>query len=560
MAVRVAVWEPRPMRAVRERVRVLGDVWRDRDLRAAQLAWGGFHTAEWASLVALSVLAYGTHGPQTLGVVLFLRMLACALVTPWVAVLADRVARERILLAAHAVRSVSFAGAAIAALAGGGATTVYAFAIASGVPLSSLRPCHLGLVPVLARSPAQLTAANVGTMTLESAAGLVGPVGAGLLLAVADAGAVFAGCALLAVASALAIARVSADAHSAVGTRRGIAAELGEGLRGITGNAHVRLVVGLFAAQTLVRGFLAVLVVVIALDLTALGEPGVGLLSAALGVGGLAGAVAAVGFVGRGGVGRPFALALAFWGLPLALIGLAPVAAVAFVALAVVGLANTVLDVAGFTSIQERADERLLGRIFGLFELLVIVTVGVGSLAAPALVEAVGARTALVLAGLLLPLLALACRPGLARLDDGTEARAVDVDLLRGSPIFAPLPYLVVRRLARALGTRTASAGETLMREGDAGDVMYVLERGEASVVVGSRRVAQLGPGDVFGEIALLLDVPRTATVTAATDVSLRTLPREPFLAAVAGHRLSGPAARDLVDARLRRTHSSGNA
>jgi hypothetical protein len=93
-----------------------------------------------------------------------------------------------------------------------------------------------------------------------------------------------------------------------------------------------------------------------------------------------------------------------------------------------------------------------------------------------------------------LPLLALVCRRVLGRLDEGIEGRA-DVDLLRGSPIFAPLPYLVVRRLARALGARTAPAGHAIMRGGDPGDVMYVLEDGKAAVAVGSQRVAELGPG-----------------------------------------------------------------
>ena len=200
----------------------------------------------------------------------------------------------------------------------------------------------------------------------------------------------------------------------------------------------MRLVVALFGAQAFVRGTLGVLIVVVAIDLLEIGEPGVGTLMAAFGVGGVAGALAGISLVGRGGLGRPFQLSLAGWGLPLALIGLWPETGVAFVALAVAGFANSLLDVSGFTSMQEHVDDRLLGRVFGLFELVVIVAVALGSLAAPLLLELLGSRGALIAVGVLLPLLAVLAHRPLGHIDDGMAVRADELELLRRTAVFAP--------------------------------------------------------------------------------------------------------------------------
>jgi MFS family permease len=312
----------------------------------------------------------------------------------------------------------------------------------------------------------------------------------------------------------------------------------------------VRLVVGLFGAQAFVRGALGVFLVVVAIDLLGMGDSGVGLLTAAFGIGGILGALAGITLVGRGGLGRPFQLALAGWGLPLAVLGLVPESGVALACLALSGLANSLLDVSGFTSMQEHSDERMVGRIFGLFELVVIVAVGGGALVAPLALDVLGSRGALIAAGCLLVALAALAHGALGRIDDGMEVRAAELELLGRTSIFAPLPYAALRRLAASLGERRADAGEELVRQGDAGDVVYVIAEGRVSVDQDGKVIRDLGPDDVFGELALILDVPRTATVTATEPVVLRTLAREPFLAAVTGNQLSGEALRRLVAAR----------
>jgi MFS family permease len=273
-------------------------------------------------------------------------------------------------------------------------------------------------------------------------------------------------------------------------------------------------------------------------------------LTAAFGVGGILGALAGITLVGRGRLGRPFQLALAGWGIPLVVLGVFPESGIALVCLALSGLANSLLDVSGFTSMQEHSDERMVGRIFGLFELVIIVAVAAGALVAPLALDVLGSRGALIAAGGLLAVLAALAHRALGRIDEGMDVRAAELDLLGRTSIFAPLPYAALRRLAASLGERHADAGEVLVRQGDAGDVVYVIAEGRVSVDQNGHRLRELGADDVFGELALILDVPRTATVTATEAVVLRTLAREPFLAAVTGNQLSEEALRRLVAAR----------
>ena len=523
----------------------------NRALRRAELAWGGFHAAEWASLVALSVVAYEADGARAVGLVLFARMIPSALVAPFVAVIGDRYRRERILLAVHLIRGAACLAAAAALALDAPPTAVYLSAVLAAVPLAAHRPCHLALVPLLARSPRELSASNVAALTLESAAVLAGPLAAAVLLAVSGPAAVFGACAAISFLSFAAIAGIRAGAPSTgAGVRPGVVGELREGLHELAGNRPVRLVVALFGAQTFVRGVLGVILVVVAIDVLGIGEPGVGTLMAAFGLGGLAGGLAGISLVGRGGLGRPFQLSLAGWGLPLALIGIWPATGVALVALAVSGFANSLLDVSGFTSMQEHVDERLLGRVFGLFELVVIVAVGLGSLTAPVLLDLLGSRGALIAVGAVLPVLAVLAHRGLGRIDDGMAVRADELDLLRRTVVFAPLSYASLRRLASSLGEQRAQVGEAIVRQGDDGEVVYVIVEGCAAVSRDGEPVDELGPYDTFGEAALILDVPRNATVTALEPLLLRTLGREPFLAEVTGNRLSKDALDRLVAAR----------
>lgn len=532
------------------RLNALGAVFSNPALRNAELAWGGFHLVEWAHLVAIAVVAYEAGGARAVGLVGFARMVPSALATPFVALVSDRFPRERILVVVHAVRAATLGAAAAVLLTGGGSAAVYALVVAAAVPLAAHRPCHLALAPLLARSPRELVAANVAVMTFESAATLAGPAIAGVLLEVTAPGVVFAVCAGVSCLSAVLVARVRTGMSPSERAPIRVREQLAEGAQAILASRRIRLVVGLFGVQTLVRGFTSVLIVVTSVQLIGLGDSGVGYLNAAFGAGGLVGATAGVALVGRSRLGRPFQAALVCWGLPIVLLGIWPGVAVALAMLALSGLGNSVLDIAGFTVMQETADGRLLGRIFGLFELVVIVTVGIGWLLAPALLAAVDTRHALLTVGAVLPVAALLFHRSLGRLDDGAERRADDVDLLRATPIFAPLPFVTLGRLASQLETLDVAAGTDVVRTGESGEHYYVVESGHLQVVATDGATRVLGRGDGFGEIALLLDVPRTATVTALEPVRLRAIGREVFLAALTSHALSLDEARRYASRR----------
>ena len=533
------------------RLAAVRELWGNRDLRRAELAWGGFHAAEWASLVALSVVAFDADGAAAVGLVLFARMVPSAFVAPVVAVVGDRYRRERILIVVHLVRALACLGAGLALMADADPLVVYVLAILAAVPLAAHRPCHLALAPLLARTPRELAASNVAALTFESTAVLLGPAAAASILAVSTPAAVFGACAAASFLSFVAIAGIRpSPAVGAPAAHPGVLRELREGARALLRNPPVRLVVGLFGAQAFVRGVLGVLLVVLAIDLLGIGESGVGILTAAFGVGGILGALAGISLVGRGRLGRPFQLSLAGWGLPLVAIGVWPETWVAVACLALSGLANSLLDVSGFTSMQEHADANVIGRIFGLFELVVIAAVGVGALVAPVANDLLGSRGALIAAGGLLAVLAALAHVPLGHIDDGMEVRAAELELLQRTTVFAPLPYAALRRLASSLGERRAVAGEAIVRQGDDGDLVYVIEEGRVSISRDGEGLGELGPDDVFGELALLLDVPRTATVTASEPVLLRTLAREPFLSAVTDNQLSHEELRRLVEAR----------
>ena len=539
---------------LRESLRALADVFRNPGLRRLQLAWVGSVTGEWAYVVALAVYAYEAGGATAVGLVALLRFLPAAAVAPFAAVLADRYSRQRVMLTADAIRAVALAGAAAVALSDGPAAAIYAFAALVAVVSTAFQPAQAALIPILARNPQELTAANVASSTVESVGSFAGPAVGGLLLAVTSPGVVFAATAGAFVWSALNVARIpSTPPPREDAAEQALHREALAGFQAIFRVPSLRLVVGLYSAQTLVAGALNVLVVVAAFELLDLGRGGPGLLNSAVGIGGLIGAGVALGLVGLRGLGTAFAFGLVLWGLPLILFGAWPETAAAIVFLGLLGVGNTLVDVSGLTLLQRTAPEEVLGRVFGVLESLVVATLGLGAIIAPLLVSLFGVRLALVATGLLLPALALFSWARLRGIDERTVVPQRELDLLLSLPLFAPLPPATLEHLARSLVRVPAAAGTEITRQGEVGDRFYLVDEGEMDVLIDGEVISSLGPGDHFGEIALLRDVPRTATVTARSNASLLALERDEFVSAVSGHPASREAADAVVAARLGR-------
>jgi MFS family permease len=539
---------------MRESRTAFAGVFANRDLRRIQLAFAGSEIGHWAASLAFSVLAFRSAGTAAVAVVVLVQMLPAALAGPFLALLGDRHPRRRVMIGADLVRAALVGGASALAFSGAPIGPIYAIAALVAVVGTAFRPAQAAILPTLARTPDELTAANVATSTLESLMSFAGPAIAGVLLAVAEPAACLALTAAAFVWSAILIAGVRRDEAPARppgdAPAAGVARELLAGGEAIARDSSLRLLVGLFAAQVLVWGVLFVLVVPISYELLGTGEEGLGPLLAAFGVGGLIGAFVAAGLVGRR-LSIAFGASMLLWGAPIALVPVWPEEAAVLVLLGVVGLANTVADVAGMTLLQRGVRDEVLARAFGIFESLLLAAMAAGSALAPALEGWLGLDGALIATGVFLPAVTVLCWRRFARIDAAAPVPHERLALLRGVPFLAPLPAPTVEHLAGSLAAVDVEAGATVFHEGDPGDRFYVVEQGEVEVRAGGRLLRTLGPGDFFGEIALVRDVPRTATVTASTSSSLLALEAPEFLGAVTGHASSAEAADAVVVSRL---------
>jgi hypothetical protein len=543
------------VRRVRGTVSAVAIAVRNENVRRVELAWGAAIAAEWAHFVVLGVYAYRGGGTAAVGIAGLVRLLPSALIAPVAASLGERFRRERFLLAVTLLGAVALAASAAAAFADQ-RILVFAFAAVVGLSSTLIRPALQALLPSLARTPQELIAANGSTSTIESLGTLTGPLLAGVLLYVAAPGVAFAVAAgAVAIAAAL-LVRVRVEGRVAVASgsnATGTVRNLAVGLKAVARLSEARLVGGLMVAQAFVRGCLNVLIVVAAFRVLHEGAGAVGYMTAAIGVGGLFGALGAM-TLRSGRLAGPLALSLVFWGVPIALIAPRPYLAAALVLLAVVGAANSVEDVAGFTLLQRTIPDDALARALGLFWGLAMGAVALGSLAAPGLVRLLGPRPAFIVVGSILPLITLAAYRSLTRLD-ATIASAVELELIDRVPMFAPLSIAAKEALAAKLIPLSLAAGESVMRAGETGDRFYIIVDGEFDIEIeGLHKIARAP--DHFGEIALLRDVPRTATVTAVADSHLCALERADFIAAVTGHTAAHRAGQKVVDARLR--HAPG--
>ena len=522
------------------------------DIRRAQLAWMLGYAGEWAWLVALWVYAYQSSGVVAVGILGLARTLPAAILSPALSTITDRLPRHRVLLVIHAGRAFLVGLAAVAVATGFPPLVIYAIA-----PLDALlsvlhRPTHMPLMPALARSPEELVATNVASSTFEGIGTLAGPALGGLLLANATPTWSFGVPALLFATAAFSVSGIRpSQALRREVSRNGLFATLFGGIGALMEHPRAGLVVSLFWTQVIVRGVLNVLLVVAAVELLHIGEQGVGYLNSAIGAGGFLGVLVTVTLVGRRHMAAPFAAGLVLWGTPILLIGLLPFAPAAALFLGVLGLGNAVLDVAGFTIMQRSVPNAVRGRVFGVLESGVMLGTGIGSGLAPVLLLAFGVRGALIATGLLLPVLALVTWRWVSRADADAVIPERELELLRGVPMLAPLPMTILEQVAGDAMSVSYADGEAIIRQGEVGDRFYILASGRAEAEADGERLREMGPGDSFGEIALLRDVPRTASVVAVGAVEAFALGRDAFLGAMCGDQRSRSAAEVVVQARL---------
>jgi MFS family permease len=540
------------LRAVAVPVAALRRTASDRRLRRLQLSWAAVIVASWTATVSLSVVAFDEGGSAVVALAVLARTLPGVVAGPAAGALVDRFPRQRCLTAAGLLCALATAGAAAAGSLV--ALIVLVTVVASATML--FRTAQSAILPELLDDPAELTAANVLSSAVESVGVFAGPALAAGMLLVQGPELAFGVAAVLFLAAGLLVLRLPGRP----GERGGGGGEPPGRTRDLLRLRAARLVFALLLAQTALSGGLVVLYPALAVESLGLDVHAVGLLTAAFGLGGVLGSVGLFALAGSRRLGVLTSVALLLWSLPLLLLPLEPALVAVLVLLAIVGGGNVLFDVTSVTLLQRGVPVRLLGRAFGAVETVVVVGLGAGAAVAPALDGLAGPAMALLLMAAPLALVALLAVRALHGLDRELIAPLRQVRLLRALPAFALLPPLQLERLALRMRTVELAAGEAAARQGEPGSTWFLVDSGRLGVEVDGRRVHELGPGEGFGEIALLRSGVRTATVVAREPSLLWALDGDVFMAALRADGGRALAALDAVaEANLRRAAPSGH-
>jgi hypothetical protein len=525
----------------------------DRDLRGLLIAWFTVMAGKWAFLVAGLVIAYDAGGAVAVGIFGLARYVPPTILAPFTGLLTVRWAPEVVFRTTNALRTLTVAAALVVVVMDlPFAAYLLVVAIEAGIGAAT-RPLYMALLPAIARTPSQLVAANVASSAMEGIGTFVGPAIAGLLLTQGGPASVILVVVAVYAAGVWAIAGLKVPAVGRpVASVAAALDQVSAGVRAVATLPGPRIVVLDLGAQTFVRGLLTVLVVVASVELLPLGDPGVGTLNAMMGLGGLLGAGVAVLLAGRQRLGPAFLLALAGWGLPIAVFGLVPTVIVSLLAMTMVGVSNSVLDVAGFTLVQRTTPNHSRVAVLGLLDSVANGGVALGGIVAPLFIVAFGTAPALVVTGAILPLVAIVSVPIMRRVDEGGPTVPQRADLLRADPLFAPLSLATVEYLSSCLRPVAFDDGAWLMREGEPGMEYLLIETGTVAISQGGQHIRDLGPGGGgVGEIALLRQVPRTASVQARGPVQGFSLDRDAFLEAITGHPVGRSVASTVADGHL---------
>ena len=534
-------------------LRVLRLVARNRELRRVELAYANFTVAEWGTWLAMLVYAYGHGGVKTAGVLATVMLVPAAVCAPPIAAFCERYAPGRALVGGYLVQAVTCGLVAVAMLAGAQQFVTYALLVLPAIAFTATRPTQAAFAPGLARRPEELAATNVVSSWIESVSTLAGPLLVGVVLTVSTPGALFAVGAAICAAAAL-LVRPARDAAAAPVRRGEVAAEslsVGRSLAFVRAEPNARTLILLLGSQAAALGALDVLYVELAQGVLHRGGSWAGYLNAAFGLGSVVAIGLTARLVGYPRLAFPLALSLGAWTVALFGLGATPGLAVSLVLLASAGGARSTFDVTARTLLQRVARPDLLARVFGLLEGLEMAGLALGSLLATVLFALGGVSAAFVGVGAILPLVAVSGGRRLLEIDRHATVPVVEVALLRSVQMLSLLPPPTLESLARALIPADVAAGVDVVTQGDEGDRFYVIADGEADVFTDGTLVAMLRRGDGFGEIALMYDVRRTATVRARTDLQLYALEREDFIVAMTQHLPAQTLARELASERL---------
>jgi MFS family permease len=518
------------------RLRPLGKLMRNPSLRWTAIGFALFNAAEYGEWVAVLVYAYDHGGAKGSGLLASAQLAPCVVLAPLLATFADRYQPGRVLAAGYAAQGIGMGLMAIALLAGAAPAIVYALAILAAPAFNVPRPAVNVVLPAAVHTPDELTAGNAALGWIENAGIMVGPFVAAGLIAAGGVGLAMAAFAVLALLAAWVTLPL---AHSLPQVDRrdpgSPLADAADGFAALRAERATAVLACVLTSQALFIGAMDVLFVVLAFDVLDIGQSGSGILTAVFGAGGLVAVFVTLGLVGRRRLAPSLVSAAAIMGVSVATIAVWPSAWVAVPLILASNIGRSLFDVSGRTLLQRTGSPAVLGRIFGIVEGAGMLGLALGSLVVPLLVALGGTTAAIIGVAAIMPLVTLGFLPAILRADAAATVPIVQIGLLRATSLFRPLPPPQLEAVARMMAPSHVAAGEVVIREGDPGDLYYLVADGRVAVTTDAGFATELGRGDGFGEIALLNDTPRTATVTAETDATLYSLGREEFLGAVTG-------------------------
>jgi len=533
----------------------LRSVLRNPNLRRIQLAFGGSLIGDWAYGTAIAVWAFQESGAKGVGLFMAARFIGAAIAGPVGATIADRMPRRTFMMATDLIRAALTTITAIVIMVDGPNLFVYAVAVVTAMVGAPFRSAQAGLIPQLVDTPGELTASNAVAANIENVVTFMGPAIGALMIGAFDVAPVV----WLNVGSFLwsfllvAGVKVRAPAEPTSGSEgepgEGMLREMTAGFAYLGKDPDLRAVALLTASQTLIWGSLAVFMVVIAArDFGDAAD--LGWLQGAMGVGTMIGGVMILSRVAKGKLAEDMVIGVLGWSIPVISLAVFPSPITAIAALVVIGIADPWVNLGLETIPQRLAPPHAISRVYAAVESVAIAAIAVGSLIAPLLIHLFGVNASLIGLGVLVTAYAVSTLPRLRKLDQRlTEPEGLAA--LRTIGIFEPLQPAVLEEMAHNLEAVLVPAGQAVVREGDVADRFYVIAEGEVEVSHGDQVIRRETAGDFFGEIGLLRNVPRTATVTAVTDVKPWALDRADFLGAVTGTGAARVAAEDVVSRRI---------
>ncbi len=537
---------------------------------------------DWLYIVAIFVVIYQDSGNAALvGLFGGVRLLPYVILSVPAGIVADRFDRRLVLLTSDLYRGALMVLMAILIAVGGPVILVAALAILAASGSSFFYPAMGAYLPALAKDERQLGPANSAWATIQNISYIAGPAIGGLVLALGDVTAAFILNAVSFVFIAVilwtlppsrardrkAAAEASAAAPSA-GAADGTAtssqpststepaptataASSTEAPPAKRSPLRIRPLAGLTLVQ-LMAGFMGggiqVITVVLAIDVLNAGEAANGYLNAAIGIGGLLGAIGAGALVLRRRLGMPLLIGAVVMGLGTIVLGASTTLPIALVAIGVLAAGSLVIDVVTTTVFQRIVPDELRGRGVGVLMTVTTLTGAAGAFLLPVLLTSLGPFPSLGGAGVATIVLTVAGLVLIGQAADraptpyeATIARVIKL------PLFAGVPAARLEAAMRHVIEVPVTAGQVVITQGEPADRFYIIESGAYTVTQAQEPGAapvvlrQLGPDQVFGELGLLNQAPRSATITADSDGLLLALEGADFLALVgAGGPLRG--------------------